>query len=440
MKKFIYISTLILALAGTSCNNEEDDIFDKSAALRTQEAADNYTSLLTSNGGLWSMEYFTNSDEPGYIYVMKFNSNGSVDISGKNEWIGTTAVQTETSLWEVISDYGPVLTFNSYNSLFHILSTPEDISSTSDIDEQGYGHEGDYEFILIEGNDSTLRTTGKKHNYTIMLRHLAENTNVETYYNSIDEMSANLFSTKFTTNIITDNNTGERFVVTGGASGVISVYPEAGDAVTQTETQSAVVNATGLRFASTVTVERATGTDSLAFQTFKYNATNGTLVCEEDENIVMTNMYLADLFIDMSYVWMIDSENIGGQFATAYAAAEEAMQTAYSGRRNLRSISFMGTTVNSVLTPCVRFMGGTAAGYMYTTVTRDGNEAVSVVATGSGNNNALRFIADAPALQTFLDLLGSTKFNITTESLLLPNTMKLTSTTNENDYIYVTVQ
>ena len=98
MKKFLYIAAIMatVATATTSCNNEVEDLFDKSAAERTQEAVDEYSSVLTANGGKWVLEYFTNSDEPGYIYIFTFDSNGSVKISGKNKWIGN-AFKSETS-------------------------------------------------------------------------------------------------------------------------------------------------------------------------------------------------------------------------------------------------------------------------------------------------------------------------------------------------------
>ena len=134
-----------VATATTSCNNEVEDLFDKSAAERTQEAVDEYSSVLTANGGKWVLEYFTNPDEPGYIYIFTFDNNGSVKISGKNLWIGN-AFKSETSAWEVISDNGPVLTLNTYNTIFHLFANPENVvvpgASSDDIDETGYGHYG----------------------------------------------------------------------------------------------------------------------------------------------------------------------------------------------------------------------------------------------------------------------------------------------------------
>src|SRR5574344_1707078 len=112
-KKIFYISAacLTLMMGASSCKNEEADIFDQSAAVRLSDAKANYTALLCDKGGKWVMDYFANDAEHGYTYEMDFNTNGSVTMSAKNEFAGTT-FKSETSLWQMISDDGPVLSFN----------------------------------------------------------------------------------------------------------------------------------------------------------------------------------------------------------------------------------------------------------------------------------------------------------------------------------------
>ena len=165
MKKIFNISVMLLALAltTTSCfKNEEDDIFDKSAADRLEAAIKDYSDVLTSQGGKWAMEYFASTEEPGYVYVMDFKKDGSVLITGANKWVAietatydpkrvTFDPKSERSMWQVIADNGPVLSFNTYNKLFHLFANPEDVPGTEE-DENGYGHDGDYEFDLMRTN------------------------------------------------------------------------------------------------------------------------------------------------------------------------------------------------------------------------------------------------------------------------------------------------
>ena len=82
MKKFLkYAALSVLAMATlTSClKTEEDDIFDKSAAERLDDAKQYYSDILTADGGMWAMEYFANVDEPGYVYIFEFKLDGTAD-------------------------------------------------------------------------------------------------------------------------------------------------------------------------------------------------------------------------------------------------------------------------------------------------------------------------------------------------------------------------
>ena len=179
MKTKIYLSALA-ALALTACSNDSSEIFDQSAADRLEQYKKEYAEVLTADGGLWAMEYFSNPEEPGYVFVMKFDKNGSVNIAANHKWIGGSFKQ-EVSIWKMIADNGPVLSFNSYNPLFHIFSDPANIEGPNaptgedgDINETGYGHEGDYEFQFMEVSEDgqTVRLLGKKRLYDIFLRGL----------------------------------------------------------------------------------------------------------------------------------------------------------------------------------------------------------------------------------------------------------------------------
>ncbi len=73
MKKFLNISLLsILALASlslTSCKNEVEDIFEDDAVIRLDNKKAEYVQILTDTekGNRWQIEYFSNTEEPGYI-------------------------------------------------------------------------------------------------------------------------------------------------------------------------------------------------------------------------------------------------------------------------------------------------------------------------------------------------------------------------------------
>ena len=146
MKKLFSISLLfsVAAMMFTGCVSEEDDLFDSSAAERLMTSKKMYTDRL--GGSTWVMEFYPlNTDEApkgqGYLILNKFNRDGSVVQAMQNE-LTDGQYLTDTSLWEVISDQGTVLTFNTFNKCIHMFSDPG-------LYQTGQGFEGDYEFVIL---------------------------------------------------------------------------------------------------------------------------------------------------------------------------------------------------------------------------------------------------------------------------------------------------
>ena len=193
MNKILTIALLAAtALAYTSCSpSEEDDIFDKSAAERLNEISDLYSSRLLAAPNGWAMQlYPTNDDQwpygTGYLLLCKFNKDHSVSVS-MNNMFSSNKFKEDTSLWEVITDNGPVLSFNSHNSCLHTFSDPYDIdftgSSNIPNDETGEGVGGDYEFIIVDAPEdgSYMMLKGKKRGTYNLLTPIKEGTEYETY-------------------------------------------------------------------------------------------------------------------------------------------------------------------------------------------------------------------------------------------------------------------
>ncbi|MDE6262144.1 MAG: DUF4302 domain-containing protein, partial [Muribaculaceae bacterium] len=268
MKKIYFPLIAAAALSFSACNNDDSGLFDTSAAERLEESRTEYEQLLTADGGLWALEYFTNDEEPGYVLTMQFGNNGAVEISADHKWIGSK-FQQETSLWDVISDNGTVLTFNTYNTLFHVFSTPENIVGSDapknefgeDINELGYGHEGDYEFLLMSHDqEGNIRLVGKKHGKEAWLRKLDASVDPQEYLNEI-KAKRNIFSSKFPDFILTEPS-GATYTVNNLGAGIPSIFPSdfngvEADPVTQTVTAHGVLTAKGFRFREPLEIKRA---------------------------------------------------------------------------------------------------------------------------------------------------------------------------------------
>ena len=238
MKKIILASLcLATAFSFTGCVSEEDDIFSASAPVRLDEAAETYTERLSSSAGGWSMEYYptTETASPkgnGYLMLARFTPNLSVTVGMKNQFCTPADEYMEdTSSWEVITDNGPVLTFDTYNKCIHTFSSPEDVPSTS-TDETGVGLEGDYEFVMIDvpENGEFVMLKGKKRGTYVRLTRLPEGTDFPTYINDVETFSNTVFSPS-APNVCMLTMGDSVMKVANASTGICNIYPYDGDAI-----------------------------------------------------------------------------------------------------------------------------------------------------------------------------------------------------------------
>ncbi len=336
MNKNIFIAT-IAAIALSACSSDKYDIFDQSAAERLEQYKKEYAEILTEDGGLWAMEYFSNPEEPGYLFTVKFDKNGSVEMSANHKWIANSFRQ-ETSLWRMIADNGPVLSFSSYNNLFHIFSDPANITGTeapkkdddsqSDIDETGFGHEGDYEFQVMEVSDDhkTIRLMGKKYLYMMYLRKLDADTDVKQYMDDYKTIEKGLFAKEISNMVFTDSD-GERYVVTGASTGVMSIYPEKGDAVDQKRTCNFVITPSGIRFREPVELENAAG-QTKTIEEFLFTD-NYSLALVGDENAIFNAGTPKEYIYNNLRSWKVDLKSLDGSVKTAMDSFIDQIRTLY---------------------------------------------------------------------------------------------------------------
>lgn len=230
------ITKSILALMACSaafcaCSREEADLFDKSAADRLNEVSEVYTHRLAADGGEWVMEYFpTNYSDSitspysarskGYLLLNKFDANGSVRVGMKNALSGNKYME-DVSAWEVITDLGPVLTYNTYNECVHTFSDPQNPAGIS-----GTGVGGDYEFVIthLEADAQQTMLKGKKRgSYTRMSR-LPQGTNFEEYFADIDEFATNHFPGDMPNDLVMEVS-GKQYYVRSLSTGIACIFP-----------------------------------------------------------------------------------------------------------------------------------------------------------------------------------------------------------------------
>ena len=163
--KYILIGIALVSML-SACSRDEENLFDKSAAERAQAALDNANTVLLGSPTGWECLYFANRESRGYNMILEFRKNGSVKATAKNELTTKNKLETDTnSLWVVTYDYGPILSFNTYNSVLHAWADPQ---------TDGDGYLGDYEFLILSATPERVVLKGKKHSGYTILRPMPE--------------------------------------------------------------------------------------------------------------------------------------------------------------------------------------------------------------------------------------------------------------------------
>ncbi|MDR2815665.1 MAG: DUF4302 domain-containing protein [Proteiniphilum sp.] len=178
MKKLLYLP-FALSLATVlffSCTGDEEMLFDDSSANRLSEALKESTDILTSASNGWLVQYYAGESTEkmgGVNYIFEF---------GKDGWVGVTSElapdSTYRSLYRLIGEQGPILTFDSYNEVFHILSEPW---GTSNI----YGYGGDYEFVITKISAEEVVLKGKRYGNIAVMKPFGKTVSKKDYLNSI---------------------------------------------------------------------------------------------------------------------------------------------------------------------------------------------------------------------------------------------------------------
>jgi hypothetical protein len=164
MKKIhILFAVAILGLL-TSCLKDQEDVFDKQSAIRAEEAiAADYKILAGAEHG-WLLKYYPSPYRTygGYCVLMKFTEDGKVTVASD---IAKPTV-TADSYYKIAQSAGIVLSFDTYNEIFHLFSTPDAPLGGA----TGKGWEGDYDFEFISASSEKIVLKGKKSgNYATMV-------------------------------------------------------------------------------------------------------------------------------------------------------------------------------------------------------------------------------------------------------------------------------
>ena len=446
--KFSAIAAVLMSASLASCNHEEADIFDQNAAHRTEEARKMYKEILLDKGGKWQMEYFTTEEEHGYVYLFTFRNDGTVTISGNNEYItkltnidsNVPSYGSETSMWTILSDNGPVLSFNSYNTIFHLFATPEDIPGT-ERDEQGYGHSGDYEFDLMKFSNDTLYLEGKKNGAEIIMTRIAPETDDETYLNEVVALADSFFNAKVPA-VYVNLPGGYRHVVLDGATQLPKFYPETGDYITEYVGRNAIITHDGFTLGKPLTLRDSIDGNDYTIQHF-IRQKDGSLLCTDDNRITITADALNKVVGDERLLWRVNAADCKGELGTAFAGLNTGFK-AYNGS-SLVHFNIGLNVLNNTKSPYTMVVRIKTKRGSYLnmsvpyTVEYIGKDEIKFV-LGEMDSNMKAFIDKVPAFQTMMNKLASSTFKCSSNSLIAPVNMVLTDSSDASSALGISIQ
>ncbi len=340
MNKILTASLLLgAALTFSACSNEEDDIFDQSAAERLNAAVDLYSSRLEAQPNGWAMQLYPTlqNEAPygnGYLVLIDFNPDQSVRVAMNNTLTNGDFAQ-DISAWQVITDDGPVITFNTHNKVMHLFSDPNDVPSTgtndAPNDETGTGIGGDYEFIIVDAPEdaSYMMLKGKKRGTYNLLTPMEEGVDYSTYLSDVKNWMGMMFSSKSPTfDVIHYGDT--LYKMEGASDGIPNIYPYDADAVLNESFDPFLVTKRGdqyyLRFRDAHSINDYT------VQDFHYLADKDIFQSVDNEKCYISgdspSRFFKQLMTDsVTQTWKTSLKN---ENSTAYASLVDALTGAMS--------------------------------------------------------------------------------------------------------------
>ena len=427
VNSIIYIAFVFITV---SCTFEEANIFPDTSAIRIEKTKKEYNNVLCSSSNGWVMEYFPNPTTEGYTFLVKFNTSGSAEIAGKNQYLGNKFT-TDTCLFQMIADDGPVLTFNSYGKkgVLHLFANPKDPAGTTSMDGIGLG--GDYEFIVIKATQSEVKLKGKKWGSYVYLHKLADNQSWTQYFDLLDNMNDFLFkTTNNILNLIVNKDTLPSYY---GTTHIFRIIKTGEDPLIDGANYPFIVTTTGLRLYSPYIL------NDFNMQNFVLSVDKKQLVSAENPAAYFTGPVLNKyLYSDLS-LWKADAIQMTDNFKSAIKTLGDALIVKYLGKRNFEYIAVTNKAIyaNSIL---IRVTGVDALYRILFSPVSGTTDRIMISLpldnTNLYDNNGKKFYTEVPAIKTTLDAFCG-EYVVTSELPLNVKSVKYTRVDNPSQYFVV---
>ena len=413
MKKIHLLMTVVVLSLLTSCLKDQEDLFDKTSSLRAEESiAADYKILAGAEHG-WLMKYYPSPYRTygGYNVFLKFTADGKVTVASDI----ANANATAESFYKITQSAGVVLSFDTFNNIFHLFSTPDAPLGG----DTGKGWEGDYDFEFISAAADKVVLKGKKSgNYAILTP--MDTDDWASYINKVEVVEEDMNFPHYTMKVDTTD-----VVIYKSYRNMEMNYATA---TTDTAVNVPfVVTPDGIEFYEPVTINGQT------ISGFKYAEDTYDFACIDNANIILNGIVppINETFVEND--WYI-AYSTAGSFAQPYLKLMEAG----SATENETILLLAFTNIDGY--PSLYFQSGRYAGYMCFNYELIGDDTITMYYNGKNDGgNAPYYISNCDYDKGLIPF-GANKnnartFRLSTDNAKTPSYITLTDVNEPTNVI-----
>lgn len=428
MRKISYLFALLVSfIAFNACTSDVDNYFPESAPERATKTVAEVKKILQEAPNGWRMEYYGDMTYGGYNVLCQFKGD-SVQIAsekaGKNHEAGLDAsgnLITETSLahYSVNQSMGVVISFDTFNKLFHYFADPKN----EDYGEAGTGFGGDFEFRVLKYSPDSIQLQGLKHGDRIMLYPMKADMDWASYLKEVENVKNYMASSSYT--LLADNDTLAEVTQYGDYHSLIFQYPDSTGEM-KAYAYPYIITPEGYKFYREIEIG---GKKFTNFSKDFNDATDERFYPQGDPSICLETVVPPVVDAFQKGQWFFSASKVSPESEGAWNDFMEAIKTAANGKEAILYQAMIGTYNNKF-----GFHAWLSSDYLYVELTiRDPNEEGNEIALQYNRNSPTNKAAQVfmksykltPVLKTFSALNNKLRLTLETDNPRKPTYMKL---------------
>jgi hypothetical protein len=402
-----------------ACQDEKyENVFGVAPEQRRKEYFEQLRSTLINAENGWNMQYFLSENSRGYNLYATFDDSGNATLGAKSAYTGNV-YKEYSSGYSVTMENGPVLAFSTYNDALHSFMNPDINLGTS----------ADFEFIVFDLKDDTIRLKGKWLNAEILLVRLPAGTTGEEYIRRAEETQQLLFA-EGSPDLILETE-GNTYTFTEGSRLIFKIREADADT---TITTPYIATADGFR------LYKSLDAGGKKLRNFQFINNRNGLICIDPgvnagfrpvaDNIL--EFFQNSLSATASNVWKIDKDELGGVFAEVYAQIVDNCKDKY--KEDFESLFFTYKKTRQSATLSFKSGGKFEGAFNFDVAPKEGTtNQVVFTNKNAADTNGNVYLKNIPGFDAFIGELGKDSYTISTESAMSVSVITFVQTSNPDN-------